>query len=135
VSKGLLENVTYSILVVLMIGVLSVISVEQVIGVGELIRKETVQMAGDRIEASVQSIDSVDEAKLELEMGGKEGYRIYSEDGEKYVSYEYLSDSKRALLEEPQGIDYSINRDRDDGRVQYICIEKNSGITIKGGEC
>jgi hypothetical protein len=133
--KGLTENIGYAILILIMISTFATIAIEQVIGVGEVIRKETVQLTADRIESAVKSLTAVDEAKMELKMGGKNGYRIYTQNEEKYISYSYLNEEKTAKLENLNGVSYTVPRDRDDGKVDKICINKTSSISITGGVC
>lgn len=133
--KGLTENVTYAILVVLMIGTLATVAIDQVIGVGELIRRETVQLSADRVESSIKSLEGVDEAKIELELGGKNGYKVYSEDGENFLNYKYLNNEKTVKIDGLDSISYTISRDEDSDRVNKICIIKKNNIEVKGGVC
>ena len=133
--KGLTENVGYAILVLIMISTFATIAIDQVVGVGEVIRKETVQLTADRIESAVKSLTAVDEAKIELELGGQNGYEIYSENGEKYITYSYLNTKKIAKLEPVEGVSYNIDRGRNDDTVSKICINKTSTTSITGGPC
>jgi hypothetical protein len=119
-----------------MIGTLAKVAMDQVVGVGELIRKETVQLTADRIESSIRSVNSVDEAKLELELGGKNGYRVYSDDGENFLNYRYLNDGKTVNIRKFDDIQYSILMGEESERVDKICINNNrNNIRVTGGGC
>lgn len=112
------------------------VTIQSGLSYGELFQSETVKTTGERIESGVHAADALDEAKLEMRLKGPKKYQIYEEEGQKYLSYDPSDENTREIGNLPD-LEYSINRQKDDPSVQYICIVKDSigSISIRGGEC
>lgn len=132
--KGLIETVTLAVVTVIMAGLVSSLGFQNVVSVGDLIQRESLGIMGERIESTVYAVDSFERAKVEMDLGSSR-YKLYSEDGEKYISYTYGGETNTYQLENPYGIRYAVEGDPDDGTISKICLAKDRGIEITRGGC
>lgn len=133
-SKGLVETVSIAVVTLIMVGTVATIATQNVVNVGELIQRESLGIMGERIESTVYALDSFDRAKVEMGLGDS-NYKIYSEDGEKYISYSYSGKTSTYQLKNPYGVVYSVEGDPEDETVSKICVLKDGGIKITRGGC
>ncbi len=133
-SKGLIEIVSIAIVTLIMAGTIATLGTQSVVSVGDLIQRESLGIMGERIESTVYALDSFDQAKVEMNLGS-DRYKIYSESGEKYISYTYGGENNTYLLQNPYGIPYSVEGDSNDQTISKICISKDGGIAITKGGC
>lgn len=132
--KGLIETASIAVITVIMAGTVATLATQNVVSVGDLIQRESLGIMGERIESSVYALDSFDRAKVEMGLGSSR-YKIYSEDGEKYISYSYGGKTNTHQLQNPYGIPYSVEGDPEDDTIGKICIVKDGGIRITKGGC
>jgi hypothetical protein len=104
---------------------------------GELFDTETVKTTGERIESGVHALSALEEGKLEMELRGDKKYKIYTQSGQKHISYSLKLDENTRKLGNLPNTDYNINRDAGDDGVKVICLieEEGQNVYIKGGEC
>lgn len=133
-SKGLIEIVSIAIVTFIMAGSIAALGTQNVVSVGDLIQRESLGIMGERIESTVYALDSFDKARVEMSLGSSR-YKIYSESGEKYISYTYGGETNTYILQNPYGIRYSVEGDSDDQTISKICISKDSRIEITRGSC
>lgn len=132
--KGLIEIVSLAVVTVIMVGTVATLASQNVVSVGDLIKRESLGIMGERIESTVYALDSFDRAKVEMGLGSSR-YNIYTEDGSKYISYTYGGKTNTHELQNPYSIPYSVEGDPDDGTLGRICIVKDGGIAIMRGGC
>lgn len=105
------------------------------VGAKDLLRKQTLDVAAQRMEKAVYAADALGEAKIEISFeSDSSGYRLVDEDQGSYLEYGGVSGNpKRIKLEQVHGIPFSV--EESDGDVTDFCIEKTSTIRISPGEC
>lgn len=96
-------------------------------------RLETLPVVDNRIESTIYTASGLEEGKIQMEMTDE--YGLNREGGDIYVNYTagsvlFTSSSRSRELEPP--VDLSLS---GEGKSSSFCIEKNSGISIRPGEC
>lgn len=113
------------------------ITVQNGFAYGDFFNTETVKTTGERIESGVHGLSALEEGKLEMELRGSKKYKVYTQSGQKYISYSLNLDENTRELGNLPNTDYNINRDAGDKGVKVICLikERDENVFIEGGGC
>jgi hypothetical protein len=136
-TKGIVEPMIMFVLGLVLSTIIMSITVQNSFEYGDLFNTETVKTTGERIESGVHGLSALEEGKLEMELRGSKKYKVYTQSGQKYISYSLRLDKNTRKLENLPNTNYNINRDAGDDGVNKICLikEEDDNVFIEGGEC
>lgn len=112
------------------------IGIERVVELDDRISLNTVPLVTERVEIAIYALETAPEgSNVELELRDK--YNVTNENGGS-IAYEfdsYLPSEDETNIKEINPPGDSRVFIGEEGKSEYICIEKSGGATVSSGEC
>jgi hypothetical protein len=144
IRKGIFETVALAVVTLMIVGVLSVLGTQFAVDMNQIIRRETVSLAAQRVSTTMLMMNGVREGNYQLEF--PYGYRIYEgQEDNVRIGFSYNDEANNAVIPSMNNIENSQagNYVRTDNLIEdpekykrFYCITKDpGGIELEVGEC
>lgn len=144
IRKGVFETVALAVVTLMIVGVLSVLGTQLAVDMNQIIRRETVSLAAQRVSTTMLMMNGVREGNYQLEF--PYGYRIYEgQEDNVRIGFSYNDEANNAVIpsmnniENRNGGNYVITDgliDDPETYRRYYCITKEVGsIELEAGKC
>lgn len=139
--KGLFETIALAVVTMMLVGVFSVLGTKFLVDLNQIVRRETVGLAGTRVSTSIYATNSVERADTQISF--RYAYHIYPQEisGTRRVmiAYSYNDKTKTAEIKSPQWISHfatTSDLDSNDDSKRDYCIHKRPNyIRLDVGKC
>ncbi|MFB6145995.1 MAG: hypothetical protein ABEJ99_05860 [Candidatus Nanohaloarchaea archaeon] len=129
--KGFFQDMVYAIITAIIITSIAMIGIKSAISTDKIIRLNTVDMAGQRMEGAIYSLDGLGHGQIKIKY--KDDYKVHeNKEGDMVLTYSYALLSRSAKLDPPN----SFNVEKE-GEAESFCLVKDIGsrVSVKPGGC
>jgi hypothetical protein len=137
-NKGMSVTLGLTVVTFFAVALVMNLGLERVAELDERISLNTVPLVTERVEVAVYTLESAPDGST-VELNLRDKYNVTDENGGG-IAYEFDSylpsedETKMREIDPPGNSIVNVGKE-EEGKSEYICIEKKGSVTVSAGEC